>query len=113
MLLLDDPAKPPPQPAGILPVLNTGQTRCYDNTQEITCQEPGEPFYGQDANYQPRVPRSYTKIGDGGDELSYDELHIDNGGSWIMTRDQCHRSGVGGQERGQRSSKHEQHLYLI
>ena len=87
MLLLDDPAKPPPQPAGTLPVLDTGQTRCYDNAQEITCPEPGEPFYGQDAHYQPRIPRSYTKLGTGGIELLDDEPHIDAGGQWIMTRD--------------------------
>ncbi len=87
MLLLDDPAKPPPYPAVTLPVLDTGQTRCYDNTQEITCPKPGEPFYGQDAQYQPRVPRSYTKLGQGGIELPDNASHIDDGGSWIMTRD--------------------------
>ena len=31
---------------------DTGQTKCYDNEKEITCPKPGEPFYGQDGNYQ-------------------------------------------------------------
>ena len=46
--------------AGILP--DSGQTTCFDNTQEITCPNPGEDFYGQDANYVPCNPHSYTKL---------------------------------------------------
>ncbi len=30
---------------------DTGQTRCYNDTAEITCPAPGEDFYGQDAQY--------------------------------------------------------------
>ena len=33
------------------PVPDTGQTKCYDNTQEIPCPQSGDPFYGQDAQY--------------------------------------------------------------
>ena len=33
------------------PVPDTGQTKCYNNTVEIPCPQPGEPFYGQDAQY--------------------------------------------------------------
>jgi hypothetical protein len=33
------------------PIVETGQTQCYDNTGEITCPQIGEAFYGQDANY--------------------------------------------------------------
>jgi hypothetical protein len=40
--------------AYILP--DTGQTKCYNNTQEIQCPAPGEPFYGQDAQYQGNLP---------------------------------------------------------
>ena len=69
------------------PFPDTGQTKCYDDEQEIDCPAPGEPFYGQDAQYQPRLPRSYTKLGHGGVELSSDAAHIDDGGEWIMTRD--------------------------
>ena len=69
------------------PFPDTGQTRCYNNEQEFACPKPGESFYGQDAHYQPRLPRSYTKLGRGGIELSDEEPHVDKGGNWIMTRD--------------------------
>jgi len=62
---------------------DTGQTKCYDNEKEIPCPAPGEPFYGQDAQYQ-GPQRSYTKLGHGGVELP-DSATIANG--WIMTRD--------------------------
>ena len=35
--------------AGSIP--DTGQTKCYNDSVEITCPEPGEDFYGQDAQY--------------------------------------------------------------
>ncbi len=69
------------------PFPDTGQTKCYDNTQEITCPQPGQPFYGQDAQYQPRLPRSYTKLGHDDVILADDALHVDEGGQWIMTKD--------------------------
>ncbi|WP_045213642.1 DUF1566 domain-containing protein [Desulfonatronovibrio magnus] len=69
------------------PFPDTGQTKCYDNELEITCPSPGQDFYGQDAQYQPRLPRSYTKLGQGGTILTDDALHVDDGGQWIMTRD--------------------------
>jgi len=43
---------------------DTGQTKCYDNTSEIPCPAPGEPFYGQDAQYA-GPSRSYTVLGSG------------------------------------------------
>ncbi|WP_045215356.1 DUF1566 domain-containing protein [Desulfonatronovibrio magnus] len=72
---------------GFHPFPDTGQTRCYDDENEITCPQPGQPFYGQDAQYQPRIPRSYTKLGHGGAILDDAAAHVDNGGPWIMTRD--------------------------
>ncbi|MCP4693261.1 MAG: DUF1566 domain-containing protein, partial [Desulfobacterales bacterium] len=30
---------------------DTGITQCYDNSEEIACPAPGQPFYGQDAQY--------------------------------------------------------------
>ena len=42
---------------------DTGQTKCYDNDVEITCPQPGEAFYGQDAEYV--KARSYTDLGNG------------------------------------------------
>ncbi len=69
------------------PFPDTGQTKCYNNTSEIVCPQPGEPFYGQDAQYQPRIPRSYTKLGMNGVELPDSAAHVDDGGPWMMTRD--------------------------
>ena len=43
------------------PIPDTGQTKCYDNTQEITCPSPGQDFYGQDAQY-PCNLQSYTLL---------------------------------------------------
>ena len=64
--------------AGTLP--DTGQTKCYDDTEEITCPEPGEPFYGQDAQYGPNL-QSYTKLDTNGDDLP------DSATEWVMVRD--------------------------
>ncbi len=69
------------------PFPDTGQTKCYDNFGEIPCPQPGQPFYGQDAQYQPRLPQSYTKLGYGGVVLEDSAAHVDDGGPWIMTRD--------------------------
>jgi hypothetical protein len=48
--------------AGPLP--DTGQSKCYDDSVEITCPEAGEDFYGQDAQHTGNAP-SYTDNGDG------------------------------------------------
>ena len=34
------------------PIVDTGQIPCYDDVGQIPCPRPGEPFYGQDAQYQ-------------------------------------------------------------
>ncbi len=63
------------------PVPDTGQKKCYDNTQEITCPNPGEDFYGQDAQYITN-PHSYTKLDANGNDLP------DNAPwPWAMVRD--------------------------
>ena len=62
---------------------DTGQTKCYDNTAEIPCPAPGQPFYGQDAQYQGPA-RSYTKLGQNGVAL-VNTTTQENG--WLMTRD--------------------------
>jgi hypothetical protein len=43
------------------PVPDTGQTKCYNATVEVPCPSPGQPFYGQDAQYTIN-PMSYTKL---------------------------------------------------
>lgn len=52
-----------PIPPSVLP--DTGISNCYDDTQEIACPPPGEPFYGQDAQYV-SSPMTYTVNGSDG-----------------------------------------------
>jgi hypothetical protein len=49
--------------AGAWTVPATGLTKCYDNTGEIVCPVPGEPFYGQNGNY-PGLIHIFTDNGD-------------------------------------------------
>jgi len=65
-------------PAGSLP--DTGQTKCYNDTEEIPCPQPGEPFYGQAAQYTINPP-SYTKLDSQRNNLS------DEATEWSMVRD--------------------------
>jgi hypothetical protein len=63
------------------PVPDTGQTTCYDDVGNvIQCPQPGQPFYGQDANYTINPP-SYTKLDASGNALP------DSASSWVMVRD--------------------------
>jgi uncharacterized delta-60 repeat protein len=64
----------------VRPIPDTGQTKCYNNTGEIPCPQPGEPFYGQDANYTINPP-SYTKLDPNGNDLP------DDATEWAMVRD--------------------------
>jgi len=62
-------------------VPDTGQTKCYNNTEEIPCPSPGEAFYGQDGNYTIN-PLRYRKVDAGGNDLP------DNAPTWYATRDE-------------------------
>jgi len=62
------------------PVPDTGQTKCYNNTVEIPCPSPGQPFYGQDAQYD-TSPQSYSKLDASGNDLPESTT------SWSMVRD--------------------------
>jgi len=64
--------------AGPLP--DTGQTKCSNNSAEITCPEAGEDFYGQDASYLINPP-SHTKLDAEGNDLP------DSTTAWSMVRD--------------------------
>ena len=69
-------------PVGQIP--DTGQTKCYNTGgDEIPCPQPGEAFYGQDAQYEGPA-RSYTKLGQNGVELPDTATQAEG---WIMTRD--------------------------
>lgn len=46
------------------PIVATGQTKCYDNSLEISPPKPGQPFYGQDAQIHIHLA-SYTVSADG------------------------------------------------
>jgi len=46
------------------PVVDTGEDACYDDRSEIPCPAEGEPYYGQDAQYD-RNSASYVLNGDG------------------------------------------------
>jgi len=38
------------------PIVDTGQTKCFNNIDEITCPAEGEAFYGQDAQHSGNQP---------------------------------------------------------
>ena len=81
--------------AGTLP--DTGQTKCYDywyNEELYQCPQPGDYFlYGQDANYAPRNPHSYTDLGNGivRDNVTGLEWQQDTHGTytWQQAIDYC------------------------
>ena len=54
----------PPLAAATTPVVDTGQTLCYDATKSVTCPGPGEPFHGQDAQF-PAIQPGYASSADG------------------------------------------------
>jgi len=45
-------------------VVGTGQQQCYDNFHAIAVPQPGQPFYGQDAQHPANAP-AYRDNGDG------------------------------------------------
>jgi len=49
---------------GAYPIVDTEQEECYNTTVSITPPSPGDPFYGQDAQFDSNIP-SYTLSGDG------------------------------------------------
>jgi len=66
------------------PMPDTGQATCYNDVGNvIPCPQPGEPFYGQDAQYA-GPNRSYTKLGQNGVSLPDTTTQTDD---WLMTRD--------------------------
>lgn len=46
------------------PIVDTGQTRCFDERAEITPPRAGHPWFGQDAQYRGNPPQ-YRENGDG------------------------------------------------
>ena len=62
------------------PVPDTGQTTCYNATDVITCPQPGQSFYRQDAGYSINTP-AYTKLAASCTALA------DTAATWAMVRD--------------------------
>ncbi len=60
-------------------IVDTGQTKCYDNRKEIAPPKPGQPFYGQDAQNGGIQP-SYEDNGDG------TITDLNTGLMWVKTR---------------------------
>ncbi len=50
--------------AGGYPIVDTGQTACYNDQNAISCPQAGAAYYGQDAQYAGNQP-SYTLSADG------------------------------------------------
>jgi hypothetical protein len=50
--------------------VDTGQTRCYNNKEEISFPSPVDPFYGQDAQFQSNQPLYM----DNGDDTVTDKI---------------------------------------
>ncbi|MCX8043457.1 MAG: DUF1566 domain-containing protein [Desulfobacterota bacterium] len=67
-------------PSFAMPIPDTGQTKCYNNTMEISCPRPGEPFYGQDAHYIAPSP-TFVKLDATGNPLP------DSAPVWAMVLD--------------------------
>ena len=74
------------------PVPDTGQAKCYDDSGEIPCPSPGQPFFGQDANYNTTPPIFY-KIGRQREHLGGFRHFMGHG------QGQCHRLDLGKQNR--------------
>jgi len=60
-------------------VVDTGQTNCYGNSDKINAPLPGQPFYGQDAQFTNPSP-SYTNNGDG------TVTDLNTGLMWVQAR---------------------------
>ena len=63
-VLGEGPAFSDPNEKLTYPIVDTFMAKCYDNNGEIPCPKPGEPFYGQDAQYDGIQP-AYRDNGDG------------------------------------------------
>jgi len=60
-------------------VVGTGQTGCYDNYRQIAPPQPGQPFFGQDAQHPGPAP-SYKDNGDG------TVSDLNTGLAWVKAR---------------------------
>ena len=71
----------PPEIAATYVIVDTDQSVCYDDLGELAAPAPGEPFHGQDAQYDGAQP-SYVASDDG--LTVYDEV---TGLTWMASPD--------------------------
>ena len=83
------------------PVPDTGIDECYDNADVIPCPSPGQPFYGQDAQYVTN-PMSYTvspdglSVTDNVTGLMWQRMDDDTGRNWADALAYCEGLSFGG-----------------
>jgi murein DD-endopeptidase MepM/ murein hydrolase activator NlpD len=95
---------------------DTGQSKCYDNAQTITCPAPDDPFYGQDANYS-ITPPSYEVKTIEGHEVVIDHItgltwqRNDDGvkRTWSEAMDYCEDLCIAGHSDWRLPTKKELH----
>ena len=80
-------------PGGLYPVVDTGQTSCYNNTTSVTAPAAGQGFYGQDAQCAGPAP-SYTLSGDG--LTVYDNV---TGLTWVRSPDTSGDGNITGSDK--------------
>ena len=103
----DDPGITIPDIPAVFGNICTGQTKCYNETEEIDCPEEGEAFYGQDAQYAKAgtcIPQKFTIKGTGDEKIVFDEnlklewqQKIPEGDfDWQSAADYCEQEYAGG-----------------
>jgi hypothetical protein len=79
---------------------DTGQGSCFDNRTPIACPEPGQAFYGQDANYLGAAP-GYRDNADGTVSdlvtgLMWQQAHNEKRLGWYVAKRRCEALTLGG-----------------
>lgn len=85
----------------------TGQTKCFDNANEMLCPDPENDFYGQDAQYATLgkcLPRSYVVSGttpeeivtDNNSGLTWQRVSSTNTYTWKGSITYCENLDYGG-----------------
>ncbi|MDY7077248.1 MAG: DUF1566 domain-containing protein [Chloroflexota bacterium] len=88
---------------GSYPIVDTGQTTCYDDSgEQISCPAEGEAFYGQDAQYTGNA-FSFTDNGDGTvtdnvTGLTWEQSPNSGPSTWPDAQEYCEALTLGGLE---------------
>jgi outer membrane protein assembly factor BamB len=69
---------------------DTGVNQCYNNSSQIECPNPGEPFYGQDGNFE-TVPFHFFVYEINGDKVVQD---ANNNLMWMQSTADTNNDGV-------------------